>query len=45
MSKKKQAPKKSKAAQIDELMKATEDLNDAVDDVKGDTPEVDPKDN
>ena len=42
---KKKAPKKSKADQVEELNKATEDLKDAIDDVKGDGPDVDPKDN
>jgi len=42
---KKPSAKKSKEDQIDELNKATEDLKDAIDDVKGDKPEVDPKDN
>lgn len=40
---KKAAPKKSKKDQVDDLKKATEDLNDAIDDVKGG--DVDPKDN
>ncbi|MFT4533515.1 MAG: ATP-dependent Clp protease ATP-binding subunit ClpB [Saprospiraceae bacterium] len=40
---KKAAPKKSKADKVDDLKKATEDLNDAIDDVKG--RDVDPKDN
>ena len=40
---KKAAPKKSKANQVDNLKKATDDLNDAIDDVKG--KDVDPKNN
>ena len=40
---KKATPKKSKADKVDDLKKATEDLNDAIDDVKGEG--VNPKDN
>jgi ATP-dependent Clp protease ATP-binding subunit ClpB len=40
---KKAAPKKSKPDQVDDLKKATDDLNDAIGDVKGS--DVDPKDN
>ena len=40
---KKAAPKKPKADQVDNLKKATDDLNDAIDDVK--SGDVDPKDN
>jgi ATP-dependent Clp protease ATP-binding subunit ClpB len=40
---KKDTPKKSKADQVDDLKKATDNLNDAIDNVKGDN--VDPKDN
>lgn len=42
---KKKAPAKPKEDKIDELNKATKDLNDAIDDVKGDDPKVDPKNN
>jgi len=37
------APKKSKQGQVDDLKKATDELNDAIDDIKG--KDVDPKDN
>ena len=40
---KKSTPKKPEKDQLDDLKKATEDLNDAIDDVKGG--QVDPKDN
>jgi len=40
---KKATPKISKSDQVDELKKATEDLNDAIEDAKG--KDVDPKDN
>ena len=42
---KKTSAKKSKKDQIEELKKATDDLNDAIDDVKENKPDVDPKDN
>lgn len=40
---KKSTPKKSKEDQVDDLKKATDDLNDAIDDVKGSNPS--PSDN